>query len=117
MGQHEEIFTDTMAVQWRSIFTPDSAGGSAAERSSLALVLAMRAMLTVAAPRPPGNIHARQELIFSDLPRVGEAVVSQVTCLRKEVRRERKYVEFDVCGSGSSNRNLFRARMHIIWAL
>lgn len=114
MGTHNDIYEQTMSDRWRSIFARDSS--SAAEQASMSLVLAMRALLSVVAPRPPGNVHARQKMRLHQLPRLGEKVRSEVNCIRKEIKRERMYVDFAVTGFGEDDRILYEAQMSLIWA-
>lgn len=114
MGTHVDVYDQAMSDRWRSIFTSESMSG--AEQASMALVLAMRALLTVVAPRPPGNVHARQQINSHSLPRPGEKVRSEVMCVSKEIKRERKYVDFAVKGLGEDDRVLYEAKMSLIWA-
>lgn len=76
----------------------------------------MRAYLRVVAPRPPGNIHARQRLVLHGLPRLDERVRSCVYCLDKEIRRERRYLQLEVSGRGAGQRPLYTGQMQLIWA-
>jgi len=114
MGTYVDIYDQVMSDRWRSIYL--GASDSAAEQASIALVLAMRALLSVVSPRPPGNVHARQKMISHGLPVIGETIQSEVTCVRKEIKRERRYVDFSVKGVGANNRPLFEAEMSLIWA-
>ncbi len=114
MGTHNDVYEQAMSDRWRSIFAQDPS--SAAEQASMSLVLAMRALLSVVSPRPPGNVHARQKMRSHQLPRLGEQVRSEVNCLRKEIKRERMYVDFAVTGFGEDDRILFEAQMSLIWA-
>ena len=115
MGERDEIYDATQAARWQSLFGTD-ADDCAAEAASMAVISMMRGYLNLVTPRPPGNMHARQQLQMRDLPRAGEAVRIAVRCLSKEVRRERKYVELQVMGSGSEGRALFDAQLTLIWA-
>ena len=118
MGQYADVFDKTMSNKWQAIFNTASAEETnhAAERASMVLVFAMRAMLTVVAPRPPGNVHARQKITTFALPHIGETILSKVTCLKKEIKREQRYVDFEVVGHGADGRRLYEAQMSLIWA-
>jgi hypothetical protein len=117
MGQHVEVFEPSFARAWRTIFDlPDSTQPYPGELSSLALAMAMRAYLTVVSPRPPGNVHARQQFQMHSLPDIGETVTTQVVCVGKEIRRERRYVDLQVQASGRAARPLFTGEMRLIWA-
>lgn len=117
MGQQEDRFDKKMSDQWQAIFHQTArVENDAAQRASIALVLAMRAMLTVVAPRPPGNVHARQKITTYELPQLNETIHSKVTCLHKEIKRERRYVDFEVIGHGADGRKIYEAQMSLIWA-
>lgn len=118
MGQHIDVFDKNMSEKWQAIFnaTSDNDQSDAAQRASMALVLAMRAMLTVVAPRPPGNVHARQKITTYELPRLNETIHSKVTCLNKEIKRDRRYVDFEVIGQSADGRKIYEAQMSLIWA-
>ena len=82
----------------------------------MAVVAMMRAYLHVVAPRPPGNVHARQQLQMHALPRLGESMRIAVTCAGKELRRERRYVDLRVRATGEGGRALFEGLLSLIWA-
>ena len=76
----------------------------------------MRGFLTVVAPRPPGNVHARQQLKLAALPREGEVIRTTITCVNKELRRERRYVELQALGTGDGGRPIYDGRLTLIRA-
>ncbi|MDN8618476.1 hypothetical protein [Variovorax ginsengisoli] len=115
LGAHVEAYAPALATSWQSIFGRTAAGGMA-EGASLAVVLAMRAYLTVVSPRPPGNIQARQRFQMHSVPRTGEAIRSEVRCIDKQIKRERLYVDLQVQGTGEDGRVLYTAVMSLIWA-
>jgi hypothetical protein len=118
LGVHAESYTPAIAAAWKSIFgqqSEDGAGGPA-EAASVAMALTMRAYLTVASPRPPGNVQGRQRFQLHQLPRLGETVSSVVHCIGKQVKRERLYVDLQVQGVGDNGRSLFTGVLSVIWA-
>lgn len=117
MGEYSETYTHAQTQRWRAIFGSISAStGGPAEQASMAVVMMMRAYLNVVAPRPPGNIHAGQKLQLHDLPCAGETVRMAVRCLAKSMRRERRYIELRVDGSGENGRAIFAGDLTLIWA-
>lgn len=117
MGQHVDVLDDALYQAWRDIFgLPPSAQPHAGALPSLALAWAMRAYLAVVTPRPPGNVHARQQFHMQALPEVGETIATTVSCVRKEIRRERRYVDIQVAATGRAQRALFSGEMSLIWA-
>jgi hypothetical protein len=118
MGESVEVFDEMLAQRWQKIFGDHSADGAnvAAEGASLAVVMMMRAYLNVVAPRPPGNVHARQRFSLESTPRQGEAIRTVIACIEKEFKRERRYVELQAWGTGEGGRSIFSGRMTLIWA-
>lgn len=118
LGEHVEPYTAELAATWQAIFGqhPADGAGGPAEAASVAVVLAMRAYLTVVSPRPPGNVQARQRFQLHRLPHVGETVRSVVHCTDKQVKRERFYVDLQVQGTGEGGRALYTGVLSLIWA-
>jgi hypothetical protein len=115
LGEHLDAYSADMAQAWQRIFGEHLVDGGA-EAASVAMVLSMRAFLGVVSPRPPGNVHAREQFSLFSLPTPGEQVRSVVSCVAKEIKRERFYVDLDVAGTGDGGRALYSGRMSLIWA-
>lgn len=118
MGERVEVYDAVQAQRWQAIFgdTAEDGAHGAAEAASMAVVNMMRAYLNVVTPRPPGNVHAKQQLRMHSLPHIGEAMRVSVVCASKEMRRERRYVELQVQGRGDDERALFDGLITLIWA-
>ena len=121
MGERVEHYDAEQASRWLAIFgdqPEDGTGGAggAAQGASMAVISMMRGYLNLVTPRPPGNVHARQQLQMRAVPQPGEAIRIEVRCAGKELRRERRYVELAVQGSGEQGRALFDAQLSLIWA-
>lgn len=118
LGERVEVYDAEQARRWQAIFgdRPEDGAQGAAEGASMAVVNMMRAFLHVVTPRPPGNVHARQQLRLRELPRCGEAIRVTVHCAHKELRRERRYVDLQVRGTGTGGRALFDGVISLIWA-
>jgi len=118
MGESVFAYTEEQAHRWQAIF--GAVGGKAANRASegasMAVIAMMRSYLDVVCPRPPGNVHAKQYLKMHDVPRMGEGIHVAVQCVRKELRRDRRYVELRVTGTAQTERALFEGLLTLIWA-
>lgn len=112
MGEATVAYDSSLGAGWQAIFGSAPTGMGA----GLAVVLMMRAYLDVVAPRPPGNVHARQQFSLQNLPAAGEAIRSSIRCAHKEMRRERRYVELECTGTGAGERPIYTGRMTLIWA-
>jgi acyl dehydratase len=118
MGEQVEVYDAQQAQRWQAIFGDQAADGANgfAEGASMGVVNMMRAFLHVVTLRPPGNVHAKQQLRMRAMPQQGEAIRVAVHCAGKEMRRERRYVELKVQGTGTDNRALFDGLITLIWA-
>ncbi len=100
---------------WQQLYPMDPAAAGQLPRG-MATVLLMRAYMHVVAPRPPGNIHAGQQLEMTALPRLNERVTTQVRCVGKQLRKGRRFVELAAQAHGDGGRPLFSGRLKLIWA-
>ena len=118
MGECVQVYDADQARRWQAIFgsQPEDGADGPVEGVCMAVVNMMRAYLDVVAPRPPGNVHARQKLQMHGVPVQGEPMRVTVVCARKEMRRERRYVELQVSGAGEGGRKLFDGLITLIWA-
>lgn len=118
MGEQVQVYDAQQAQRWQAIFgdQPQDGANGFAEGASMAVVNMMRAFLHVVTPRPPGNVHAKQQLRMQAIPQQGEAIRVTVQCAGKEMRRERRYVELKVQGTGTQGRPLFEGLITLIWA-
>ncbi|MBS77763.1 hypothetical protein [Variovorax sp.] len=117
MGETHMVYRAEFASQWERIFgAPSGDADRAAEGASIATVMMMRAYMAVVSPRPPGNMHARQQIVLDGVPRLNEEVRTEVSCAAKEIRRDRRYVELLVDATGDGGRAIYRGRMTLIWA-
>lgn len=115
MGRATEAIDGEALESWRQLYPWDAAPAGELP-SGFATVLLMRAYMRILTPRPPGNIHVRQrlELLAGIAP--GEEVTTELECVGKELKRERRYVELACRATGKGGRPLFDGRMTIIWA-
>lgn len=118
MGEHVQVYDIEQAQRWQAIFgnQPDDGADGPVEATCMAVVFMMRAYLSVVTPRPPGNVHARQQVRMHGIPEQGESIRVSVVCVGKEIRRERRYVELEVSGIGDGGRKLFDGLITLIWA-
>lgn len=116
IGEITQVFDPSLSRAWAEIFGQDDAG-SPAEGAGIAVAMMMRGYLGVVTPRPAGNVHGRQRFTLDTLPVPGEAIRTQVTCLSKEIRRERRYVDLAVRGTGDGGRAIYSGILTLIWAV
>jgi acyl dehydratase len=115
MGSSSERVEPALLDKWLELYPWDVPAAGEAP-AGVATVLLMRAYMRVVAPRPPGNIHARQRFEYIAPARLGEEVTTEITCTGKELRKERRFVELATRSAGEGGRELFRGNMTLIWA-
>jgi len=118
LGTWIERVEPAMLQQLRAVYGSeiDDAPLTIPESAALTMVMMMRAYLSVVAPRPVGNIHARQRFRLEAVTSLGEEVQTRITCFNKEIKRERRYLDIGVVGTGSGSRPLFKGTLSLIWA-
>jgi hypothetical protein len=116
MGSATEVIDGRILGLWQRLYPWDAATEGELPLG-MATVLLMRAYMRILTPRPPGNIHARQQMELVSPARFGEEVITSMSCAGKELKRERRYVEMDSRSTGANARLLFTARMRLIWAV
>jgi hypothetical protein len=116
IGSCSQAVDSALLRQLRRVYGGAGSAPSRGESATLAMVIMMRAYMSLVAPRPPGNIHARQRLRLEALPALGETLQTTVRCLGKEIRRERRFVDFEAAGTGAGGRPVFNGILTLVWA-
>lgn len=106
---------DALWAGWTRLF-PEDADCAPDMPEGMTAVLAMRAYLTLVAPRPPGNVHASQSFAITRLPKRGETVTTEVACAGRELRNGRRWVDLATDSRDAAGAPLFTGRMRLIWA-
>lgn len=114
MGKVRDVIDPEMLRRCRDIYGAD--GSPDISRPELASICSMRAYLGVVTPRPPGNIHTRERIAIDDLPKAGEEIETEVLCVSKEMRGERRRVVLATRTWGEKGRALFSTEMTMLWA-
>lgn len=104
-----------MLAHWRTIYPGDTSSAGRVP-AGMTAALIMRAYLKVVAPRPAGNIHVGLDIKSYDNARIDELTSTTVTCAMKELKRDRRYIDFDTQTHGEDGRSLFTGRLRLIWA-
>lgn len=113
--RHVDVSPDPSQIEdWQQIF------GSGARRgvmpSGLLVAAMMKANIHAFQPRPAGNIHVGQKLEFSGARvAIGDRLIATVACRRKELRKDRHWLTFEVA-LRADQRLVLRGEIQIIWA-
>jgi len=115
IGSSTEVIEEDFGLRWEALYRDSQRTG--ALPYGMANLIAMRAYSEVVKPRPPGNIHAAQFCELSEVPVVSRELRSEVSCIAKYIKRERKMIEFRVAVSDvESARLLCESVLTICWA-
>lgn len=89
-GARDFAVDETTVAKWRSVYPNDSDPG--VMPAGMLAMIVIDAVLTLNAPRPPGGVHGGQTFDIRRMPRIGETIRTDVWCLDKEIKKDRKWV-------------------------
>lgn len=115
IGREELVLSPGLVEPWCRLFPEDGETGETMPTGMVAIV-AMRAYTQVVTPRPPGNVHGEQRFDITRLPKVGETLVTVVSCVSKTLKKEHRWIEFATDTLDLEGRPLFAGRQTILWA-
>lgn len=98
LGTVRIIVDDRRLSLWKRIYGRESLRDTMdAVPQGLLVAAMMEGYIKAIQPRPPGNVHAGQQITFSS-HRVapGASLTLAFTCLDKQLKRERRWVTFGV---------------------
>ena len=113
MGSSEAVLDAAKLQAWVDLFPEDDLHGVMPH--GMVAAIAMQAYAEVVQPRPPGNVHAAQHFDLFRLPRAGERLTTTITCLAKEIRKDRRRVTLQMDCIGTEG-PAFLGRMTVLWA-
>ena len=114
-GSMTEAPDAALVGRWRQLYPQDDFPSDCAP-PAMATVLMMRAYMHLLTPRPPGNVHARQQMTLGVPIRLGDSVSTEVVCMGKELRRERRYVTVRAHGTNPQGATCYEGVLTLIWA-
>lgn len=89
-GTRDFAVDEATVAKWRSVYPGDNDPG--VMPAGMLAMIVIDAVLTLNAPRPPGGVHGGQSFDMQRMPRIGETLRTEVWCLDKEIKKERKWV-------------------------
>lgn len=111
-GTDSFVFDEAMLGKWKRVY-PDDDGGGRMPAGMIALIQ-QQAYKAVITPRPPGHIQGGQRFQIYGLPPVGTTITTSVSCISKEIRKERRWVAMGFLAVGSDGREIFQAVNNVI---
>lgn len=89
-GVKEFTVNEAVVAKWRTVYPGDNDPG--VMPAGMLAMIVVDAVLTHNAPRPPGGVHGGQTFDVNRMPRIGETLLTEVKCLDKEIKKNRKWV-------------------------
>lgn len=113
LGRVDITLDQSRIANWTAIYGLPQAS----ERipSGMLVAAMMEAYLRAIQPRPPGNVHVGQKLTFGKPVHTGDRLEAEVSCLSKEVRKERCWVTFGVV-LRKRDGDVLQGEIRSIWA-
>lgn len=115
IGSADQTIDDEAIEDWLAIYRgePDT---RPLVPAGMAMLIVMRGYANAVRPRPEGNVHAAQKLTIVRVPRVGDHLTTRVRCHDKQMKRERRWVTFDIEVSDQHDNVCYRATNTSVWA-
>lgn len=114
-GTMSESPDAALVGKWRKLY-PHDVFAQDCVPPAMATVLMMRAYMQLLAPRPPGNIHARQQMTLGEPILLGDHVSTEISCVGKELRKDRRYVSVRAHGTNQRGDTCYEGVLTLIWA-
>lgn len=102
-GEREFHLSEAVLAKWRRCYPGDEAGEAGEAPSGMLSMVIIDAIIALNSPRPPGGVHAGQTYEVLRWPRVGETLRTEVRCVSKEVRNERRWVKVRTTTRNAAN--------------
>ena len=84
--------------------------------AGMTMPIVMRGYTEAVSPRPPGNVHAGQQLTIHRSPRVGERLTTTVWCQGKVLRSGRRWTRHGVRTNGDGDEARYEGVITILWS-
>jgi len=89
-GARDFVVDESTVAKWRTVYPNDDDVG--VMPAGMLAMIVIDAVLTLNSPRPPGGVHGGQTFDIERMPRIGETIRTDVWCLDKEIKKDRKWV-------------------------
>lgn len=113
-GTHSLMLDRALVDRWSHLYGEVRCGDLVP--AGMLPVVSIRAYMALLPNRPPGGIHAGQQITIHELPRIGEETHTTLECGEKEVRGGRSWVRLLMTCTNDSGRILFNGIHTAIWA-
>jgi hypothetical protein len=115
LGTESWVFDEAALEEWKALF-PDDAACAPRMPPGMVAVVAQQCFMRIFTDRPPGNIHTGQLFRLAKLPRLGDTIATELCCLKKELRKEKRWITVGSTARSSTGEIFFIGEMTLIWA-
>lgn len=115
IGSAEQTIDDAKVNAWLAIYQ-DQPDTRPRVPAGMAMLIVMHGYAEAVQPRPNGNVHAAQALTIKRVPQVGDRLTTNVRCQKKELKKERRWVTFDVEVRDQHGNLCYEATNTSVWA-
>lgn len=99
------VVTPAVIAAWEAVYPDDARDGLMPP--GLVTLMQQQAYKAVVTPRPPGHVQGGQVFELHGLAPTGSTVTTEVSCLTKEIRKERRWVRMGFRGVGDDGRLIY----------
>jgi hypothetical protein len=114
IGRRNMVLGRDLVEQWLTLFPADR-DGDAMPPGMMAAVY-IRAYSDILVPRPPGNVHGQQLFTVNSMPKIGDELVTELSCKGKELKGDRRWVRFGSETRRADGELMFSGLMTTLWA-
>lgn len=114
IGHRTLTLSRDLVEQWLALF-PEDRDGDAMPPGMMAAVYS-RAYSDILVPRPPGNVHGQQVFTVNRMPKIGDELVTELSCEGKEMKGDRRWVRFSSETRRADGELMFSGLMTTLWA-
>ena len=114
IGTRSLTLDHALVDQWVTLYPEDR--DSDRMPPGMTAVVMIRAYSEILQPRPPGNVHGAQRFEIARLPRIGDTLVTTISCESKQLKGERRWVRFVSETRRADGTPMFTGLMTTLWA-
>ncbi|MGB3488338.1 MAG: hypothetical protein WBA37_13180 [Xanthobacteraceae bacterium] len=114
IGRRNMVLGRELVEQWLTLFPADRDGDTMPPGIMAAVYI--RAYSDILVPRPPGNVHGQQLFTVNRMPKIGDELVTELSCEGKELKGGRRWVRFGSETRRADGELMFSGLMTTLWA-
>lgn len=114
IGRRNMVLGRDLVEQWLTLFPADRDGDTMPPGMMAAVYI--RAYSDILVPRPPGNVHGQQLFTVNRMPKIGDELVTELSCEGKELKGGRRWVRFGSETRRADGELMFSGLMTTLWA-